>query len=75
MKLTFPQKNIIQAYIITGWSVMMNEENNSKRINKPLKKSPEELAQWLHFNRRGTKVPAKKGRGSFRRDEKVKFDF
>jgi len=54
---------------------MMNEEKSSKRINRPMKKSPEELAQWLHFKRRGSKVPAKKGRGSFKRDKKAEFDF
>ena len=37
--------------------------------------STEELEQWLHFKRRGSKVPAKKGRGSFKRDKKVNIDF
>lgn len=35
-----------------------------KRVNK---KSPEELQEYLAFRRRGFKVPAKKGRGSYNR--------
>lgn len=31
------------------------------------KKSPEELQQYLAFRRRGFKVPAKKGKGSYSR--------
>ena len=34
------------------------------------KKSPEELEQYLQFKRRGFKVPAKKGKGSFKRNPK-----
>ena len=54
---------------------MMNEESNSKRINRPMKMSPEELTQWLHFKGRGSRAPAKKGKGSYKRDKKIKFDF
>lgn len=35
-----------------------------KRVNK---KSGEELQQYLAFRRRGSKVPAKKGKGSYDR--------
>lgn len=35
-----------------------------KRVNK---KSPEELQEYLTFRRRGFKVPAKKGKGSYDR--------
>ena len=35
-----------------------------KRVNK---KSPEELQEYLAFRRRGFKVPAKKGKGSYDR--------
>lgn len=35
-----------------------------KRANK---KTGEELQQYLQFQRRGYKVPAKKGKGSFNR--------
>lgn len=35
-----------------------------KRMNK---KTGEELQQYLQFQRRGYKVPAKKGKGSFNR--------
>ena len=36
-----------------------------------LKKSPEELQQYLIFRRKGSKVKAKKGKGSYKRDKKV----
>lgn len=35
-----------------------------KRINK---KSGEELAAYLQFRRRASRVPAKKGKGSYKR--------
>ena len=37
-----------------------------------LKMSPEELQQYLAFKRKGSKVPAKKGKGSFKRDNSWK---
>lgn len=40
-----------------------------KRVNK---KSPEELQEYLAFRRRGSKVPAKKGKGSYKRDKSWK---
>ena len=46
-----------------------------ERINRPLKKSPEELAEWLHFKKRGHVVPHKKGKGSYKRNKKIMFDF
>lgn len=39
-------------------------EKFDKRI---LKKSPEELEQYLAFKRKGGKIPAKKGKGSYNR--------
>ena len=39
---------------------------------KMFKKSPEELQEYLAFKRRGYKVPAKKGKGSYKRHEKHK---
>lgn len=43
-------------------------------MNKELKPyrqkmNPEELAQWLHFKKRGWAVPPKKGKGSYKRKE------
>lgn len=35
-----------------------------KRVNK---KTSEELQMYLHFRKRGGKVPAKKGKGSYNR--------
>ena len=40
-----------------------------KRI---FKKSPEELQEYLKFKRRGSKVQAKKGKGTYRRKSKHK---
>lgn len=37
-----------------------------------LKKSPEELQEWLKFRRRGFAVPPKKGKGSYKRKLKHK---
>ena len=37
-----------------------------------LKMNPEELQQYLAFKRKGSKVPAKKGKGSFKRDNSWK---
>ena len=37
---------------------------------KMFKKSPEELREYLAFKRRGFKVPAKKGKGSYKRKQK-----
>ena len=40
---------------------------------RELKKSPEELAEYLMFRRRGSIVPSKKGRGSpYKRNPKHK---
>lgn len=36
-----------------------------KRVNK---KTGEELQQYLVFRRRGSKIPAKKGKGSYNRN-------
>lgn len=44
-----------------------------EKIDKRMfKKSPEELQQYLAFKRKGGKVPAKKGKGSFKRDNSWK---
>lgn len=40
--------------------------------NSVWKKSPEELREYMQFRRRGWKVPAKKGKGSYTRKEKYK---
>lgn len=36
------------------------------------KKSPEELQEYLYFQRRGSKVEPRKGKGSFKRKSKHK---
>lgn len=46
-----------------------------KKVNKRIfKKSPEELQQYMMFKRRGSKVEAKKGKGSYSRKKKHKND-
>lgn len=42
----------------------MKQEKYDKRVNK---KTGEELQQYLAFRRKGGKVPAKKGKGSYNR--------
>ena len=42
-----------------------------KKFDKrTLKKTPEELEEYMKFKKRGFAVPAKKGRGSYRRKDK-----
>lgn len=41
-------------------------ENFDKRMNK---KTGEELQQYLAWRRKGSKVPAKKGKGSYNRKD------
>ena len=43
---------------------MKGENEMDKRVNK---KTGEELQQYLMFQRKGSKVPAKKGKGSYDR--------
>lgn len=47
----------------------------SKKIDKRIfKKSPEELEQYMMFQRRGSRVESKKGKGSYRRKSKYKIN-
>ena len=43
-----------------------------KRNKSYLKKSPDELQEYLMFKRRGAAVPSRKGKGSFTRKVKHK---
>ena len=43
--------------------------------NAYFKKSSEELQEYLQFQRRGSKVRAKKGKGSYKRKTKHKEDY
>lgn len=36
-----------------------------------IKKSSEELQEYLNFKRKGSKIKSKKGKGSFKRNKKV----
>lgn len=46
------------------------ETKNMKKNNKRyLKKTGEELQEYLAFRRRGYTVPAKKGKGSYKRSD------
>jgi hypothetical protein len=51
---------------------MKSMEKFDKRI---LKKSPKELQQYLAFRRKGSVVPAKKGKGSYNRKKAKKVDY
>lgn len=51
--------------------------NTKEKIDRRIfKKSPDELQEYMMFKRRGSKVPAKKGKGMKyeRAQEKEKFD-
>ena len=42
-----------------------------KTLNKKMfKKSAEELQEYMMFKRRGSVIPSKKGKGSYKRKEK-----
>lgn len=43
-----------------------------KTIKQAQKKTPDELQEYLYFRRRGAVVPAKKGKGAYRRRPKHK---
>lgn len=50
----------------------MSKKKFDKSINK---KSPEELEAFLQFRKRGSRVEAKKGKGSYKRQTKHKTDY
>ena len=51
--------------LITG------RKNFMKKLNKKMfKKSAEELQDYMMFKRRGSVIPSKKGKGSFKRKNK-----
>jgi stalled ribosome alternative rescue factor ArfA len=41
-----------------------------KTVKQMFKKSPEELEAYMAFKRKGSRVEAKKGKGSYRRHKK-----
>lgn len=45
---------------------------NLKDIKQAQKRTPDELQEYLQFKRRGFKVQAKKGKGSYSRKQKHK---
>ena len=51
------------------WRNFIKMKKFDKRI---FKKSPEELQEYLQFKRRGSKVEPKKGKGSYKRNNKHK---
>lgn len=49
----------------------MGRKNFMKKLNKKMfKKNAEELQEYMMFKRRGSVVPSKKGKGSFKRKNK-----
>lgn len=53
-----------------GEETMDRKERLLKDNKAFLKKSPEELEEYMKFKKRGGSVPPKKGKGSFRRKAK-----
>lgn len=51
---------------------MKDEKKFDKRI---LKKSPEELQEYMAFKRRGFVIANKKGKGSYKRKDKHRQDY
>jgi stalled ribosome alternative rescue factor ArfA len=45
---------------------------NKKIYKQAMKKTGDELQEWLQFKRRGSSVQAKKGKGSYSRKQKYK---
>lgn len=43
---------------------------NKKIYKQAMKKTGDELQEWLQFRRRGSSVQAKKGKGSYSRKQK-----
>jgi stalled ribosome alternative rescue factor ArfA len=61
-------KPLFYAIIITEREVI--EMANKKKIDRRVfKKTGEELQQYLHFRKRGSRVENKKGKGSYNRQE------
>jgi hypothetical protein len=52
------------------------EKKTMKKLDKRMfKKEGEELQQYLAFRRKGSVVPAKKGKGSYNRKKAKKVDY
>ena len=49
----------------------MSKKSNQTIDRRMFKKEGEELQQYLHFRKRGSKVRNKKGKGSYERNKKV----
>ena len=47
----------------------MSKKSNKKVDGRMFKKEGEELQQYLHFRKRGSRVENKKGKGSYNRQE------
>ena len=61
-----PKHAIIKVQRTKGETQM---EKYDKRVNK---KTGDELQQYLAWRRKGGKIPAKKGKGSYKRDKSWK---
>jgi stalled ribosome alternative rescue factor ArfA len=48
----------------------MAKKNTNEIDRRMFKKEGEELQQYLHFRKRGSKVQNKKGKGSYKRKKK-----
>lgn len=63
-----------QFSIICFWYIQDERglEMNKKIYKQAMKKTGDELQEWLQFKRRGSSVQAKKGKGSYSRKQKYK---
>ncbi len=63
-----------QFSIICFWYIQDERglEMNKKIYKQAMKKTGDELQEWLQFKHRGSSVQAKKGKGSYSRKQKYK---
>jgi isocitrate dehydrogenase len=68
--------NTLLATLKLGKPILtLSGRNQIMKVDKTMfKKSGDELQEYLQFQRRATKVPAKKGKGSFKRKSKHRED-
>lgn len=69
-----PKRPKQQFSIICFWYIQDERglEMNKKIYKQAMKKTGDELQEWLQFKHRGSSVQAKKGKGSYSRKQKYK---
>ena len=66
-----PNSNF-QSYVFGAYKMKGGLEINKKIYKQAMKKTGDELQEWLQFKHRGSSVQAKKGKGSYSRKQKYK---